>query len=383
MKAKIQKIFLFIFPFVLPLPLGQIIPPFCLVLFMIGLLMGPKFSIRYVKSDKFFLLCALFFFADLIGNILRLSFNTATFRDIKLSFLIIPLIFIAHNDVIKKHVVLICNAFVFGTLSYILYSWGYIADFYLITAPNYKEFSLSDGYIVYQLYNYLPGAIHHTYIGIYIVFSIMILLHQVKTNKTRRHLKLLLIAIHCFSLFYIGSKISFFLLFLLVTIYLISLRKFIINIGFTLCFFVGLYLVKRWVVGMRLENSIYARLDYYSCGLDILEKNWFAGIGADNFSEISSFICNNEIFIPHNIFLRAFVTNGFLGFTILILLIGLLMIKAFKAKDLIFISLVLMLLIAGMTEDLIYRQRGVLFFVFFVSLFYIKNLKHHLKVSNK
>ncbi|ARV09690.1 hypothetical protein BTO05_08555 [Winogradskyella sp. PC-19] len=373
MKDKIQKILLVIFPFVLPLPIPEIYCSICLALFLVGLFFDFNFSFKSIKMNYFLLFSLLFFFADTIGNLLRFDFSTLFFKDTKLSFLIIPLLFLGKSNLLKKNSLLICNAFVFGSLSYVLYAWGYIADFYLITAPDYRTFSLTDGYIVYQLYNYLPGAIHHTYIGIYIVFSILILLNHIKQNRPRKYLNLVMIMILGFSLFYIGGKGSFLLLFLLVFLYLISLRKVVINILFVLSFFGGLYLVKRWVVGIRLENSISVRLDYYKCGWEILKENWFAGIGAKNFSEISALICNNDVFIPHNIYLRVFVANGILGLIILLGLIFVIAKDAFRKKDWVYISLIIMLILGGLTEDLIYRQQGVLFFIFFISLFYMSN----------
>jgi len=374
MKNRIQKIFLVLFPFVISLPIPEIISLICLIIFFIGLLFDLKLSsLNETLRDKFVLISFLFFFTDIIGNIIRFDAESPFFRDIKLSFLIIPGFFLTKHQQVKKHFKLICNAFLFGVLGYVLYAWSYIVDFYLITSPNYKMFSLSDGYIVYQLYNYLPGAIHHTYIGIYMVFAILILLTRIIERQGYFYIYLILLLLFSFSLFYISGKSSFVLLFLLMTFYLLSQKIVLINILFAASFFGGLLLIKQWVTGASLRNSIVTRLEYYKCGLDILKEHFFTGIGASNFSKISEIICNTDIFLPHNMFLRTFVTNGILSLFILLTLLIWLLLDALKKKDKLYISLIIILIIGGLTEDLIFRQRGVMFFMFFISLFYSKN----------
>jgi len=377
MKKIITKLLFIFFPLSLAIPLIPFnIPSVGLILFCIGLLIDNNFRPEKNIKSSFLILFFLLFMSDTLGNILRLDLKTPFFNDVKLSYLIIPLLFLNYYKSIINNYKLICNSFIVGVLVYTIYSWWFVFDFYYVKYPGYRLFSLTDGYIRYILYNYLPGVIHHTYIGTYMVFSIFILLNDIVSTKKNKVLTFIGLLFLFFSLFFIGSKFSLVLLFFIIFIYLISLKKWVINIGFVMSFLVGLFLVKQWVVGVSLESSFSSRIDYYKCGYKIVKENYFSGIGATNFSKISSLICNKDVFIPHNMYLRALVENGILALIILFSLCAYLLVDAFRKKDNLYISIVLLLILGGFIEDFLYLQRGVLFFVFFTTIFYVKNKKN-------
>ena len=376
MKKIITNLPLIIFPFTIALPLIPLkITAIAFIIFCVGILFDSKskLTLKFNFNDKLIILCVLFFLTDAFGNLMRLEFSEPFFRSIKFSFLIAPILFIYRADKVKLNFNLITTSFTYGALAYVLYAWWFVLDFYFITNPGYRLFSFTDGYIFYMLYNYLPGAIHHTYIGIYIVFAIILLLNKIKNESRNKVINSLMVILLNFSLFYIGGKSSFILLFILVFIYLIYLKKIILNLIFSLFFFGGLFLVKRWVTGIALENSINSRLKYYECSFNIIKEFFFTGIGQSNFSKASMLICNTEILIPHNLFIRAFLTNGIISFLIVFALCALLLINSVKKKDIVYISLTILLIVGGLTEDLLYLQRGVLFFVPFLSLYYVKH----------
>lgn len=374
MKKIITKFLFLLFPLSLALPLIPFnFPSICLALFLVGLLIDNNFVLKNNVKDYFILLCFLFFMTDTIGNIMRLDSNTPFFNDVKLSYLIIPILFINYYKSIIKNYKLICNSFIVGVIIYVIYSWWFVVDFYYFKYPGYRLFSLTDGYVRYMLYNYLPGAIHHAYIGIYIVFSIFILINSIVIEKRNRILPFIAVLFLFFSLFFIGGKFSLILLFLIVFVYLLSLKKWVINIAFILLFLGGLLLIKRWILGVGLESSFSSRIEYYKCGVEIIKEHYFSGIGAPNFSKISSLICEKQVFVPHNMFFRAFIENGVLGLIIISSLCSYLIIDAFTKKDYLYLSLMLLLILGGLTEDFLFLQRGVLFFVFFVAVYYVKN----------
>ena len=374
MKTIFRKLLLLIFPFTLSLPLIPLnISSIALGLFCLGAIINEKPSVKRKVKDSFLVLFLLFFLSDTLSNLLRLDFNSHFFREIKLSFLIFPIIFIAYSKTIIENFKPICYSFVFGVLVYVIYSWWFVYDFYYITNRGYRLFSLTDGYIRYMLYNYLPGAIHHTYIGIYIVFSISLILHDIITLKKRIIIKSLLLLILFVSLFFIGSKFSIIMLIFFIFSYLLILKKWIVNFIFIASSLSGLYLIKMWILGVGLNSSFYSRIEYYKCCIIIIKNNFISGVGAGNLSKASSLLCDNDILIPHNIYLRSFAENGILGFLILVAISFYLIKHSLKSKDYLYLNIVLLLILGGLIEDFIFLQRGVLFFMLFLSLFYVKN----------
>jgi len=352
MKNVLQKSLLTIFPFLLSIPIVPLnFSSIGSILFCLGLIINKTTFTKEKFKDIFLVLFFLFFLSDTIGNLLRLDISSVFFRDIKISFLVFPIIFSIYSKTIIENYRLICYSFICGVCLYVFYSWWFVFDFYYITNPGYRLFSLSDGYIRYILYNYLPGSIHHTYIGTYIIFAIFILLHDIVFLKKRSIFKAILVLFLFTSLFFIGSKLSIALFILFIFIFLLSLKKWIINVIFTLVSLCGLFLIKRWIIGIGLNSSFYSRIEYYKCSIAIIKNNFVAGVGSTNMSKVSSLICDNEKLIPHNMYLR----------------------DSIKSKNYLYLSIVLILIMGGFVEDFIYLQRGVLFFMLFISLFYIKN----------
>ena len=75
--------------------------------------------------------------------------------------------------------------------------------------------------------------------------------------------------------------------------------------------------------------------------------------------------------VTHNIYFNELIMNGYIGLVTLLLMLGYLIYCGYKTNVLFFL-LILSIIVIGGTEDLLYRQRGVIFFVFTSVLFYIK-----------
>ena len=289
-------------------------------------------------------------------------------NDTKIAYFVVPFLFFNSKNLLNRYFILFLHSFVFGVIVYVFYSWIYVFYFYNFLHPDWYSFSLTDGYIFYILYNYLPGVIHHTYIGLYIITAINILLLYPLKNRL---LTFILIFILCFTVFYIGSKIVSVLLFFNFLIFFVKNKvNFKILLIFTCFCFISLYFIKDWLF-YNLANSIADRIDYYNCGSRLLKNSFWRGYGYGNIKSLADSCSNLElnIFIPHNSFLYAILSNGVLGLLLLLTFCFILFRNSIRKRNIVFILLVVNIIIISFVEDIFYLQKGVLFIISFVSLF--------------
>ncbi|MBK8685990.1 MAG: hypothetical protein IPN26_14010 [Bacteroidetes bacterium] len=74
----------------------------------------------------------------------------------------------------------------------------------------------------------------------------------------------------------------------------------------------------------------------------------------------------------HNEYLNYWLSFGLLGFIILLAVLLIFLYRAIKRKDVLYISLMILLLCTFLTENWLSVQHGVLFFAGFGSLFFIQ-----------
>jgi len=372
LKKTLTFVGIVLFPFSLPLPLPLKFSSICFIIFSLTLLLKINFK-KFRIQNYWILLCLIYFFIDFLIPILFLDFNRASLNDTKLVFLVVPIIFFNSREFLKQKKDLILRSFVVGVVVYVFYAWQFAFYFYNFKYPERYFFSLTDGYILYMFYNYLPGAIHHTYIGLYIIIAICILFKFKLINKL---ISILLIITLSFSLFFIGGKITMLLLFINFVYFFIFHRVF--HIKKILALFsvsaLGLFFVKDWII-YSFYSSLSGRFEYYYCGLKSLNSNFLSGVGFQNIKSLSSFCSNlSEVFIPHNVFLYEILSNGFIGLLLLIIIYVCLTRIFIKNKDYIFNIIILNLFAISLIEDVIHLQRGALFFIPFLSLIYFTKI---------
>lgn len=365
-----------LFPLTLALPLPLIYSSIALCLFITTLFVNMEF--KEIKiNNKWIIITITFLFLDIVVSTLFLDFDRGLFDETKLAYFVVPFVVLNSKKLIIKNYKLILYSFVVGVLVFVIYSWLYVAYFYNIKFPNWQSFSLIDGYILYILYNYLPGAIHHTYIGLYILAAINILLNFPINIKNKNYSNLLIVFMS-FSLFYIGGKITMILLFVNFIIYYIFSQK--VNLKYIYAVFLFLttffFFVSDWVL-YSLESSIGKRLEYYKCGIKVLKRNFVNGVGYKNI-KLATQYCETyhlESFIPHNSILYETVANGIIGLIFILFFYYKLSTYFLKAKDFIFRATLVNIILLSLIEDIFHRQRGVFFVTLFISLLIVLSYK--------
>lgn len=364
----------YLFALLIPLPIPLIYSAIGLGLLVLNaILLSDK---KLYKVNTWVLLGGLFVFIDLFRSIILENFSFKGFDETKMVFLIIPILFFSARKHILAQKKNILRFFTLGVLVYALYSIGFLFYFF-IKYSKWYTFSFTDHYVIYVLYNYLPGAYHHGYIGIYIAFAIVILVEEIKeakSNKLRRLILMLILSIIFCMHFYIGSKMTmiisilglgFYLVFTITNKKRLQLILFSLLSGSAILFFA----IKDWIM-ISVRNSIGHRIIYNLESLSLIKNNFWFGIGLKNIKK-NQVIIDGELknLIPHNLYIHDLLSNGILGFILIIFIFCYLYRKAIKSKDILFLTFIFMCFLLGFTEDFLYLQRGVFFFVFFASLF--------------
>ncbi|MBJ6368159.1 O-antigen polymerase [Snuella sedimenti] len=360
------------FPIVLPLPTPLNIKSISFIVFLITLFFNTPFKIIDYKNLFTNKVVTLFFVLYLLDPILSLIRGNGFYlQDLRLPFLIVPIIFLLCKDLLIKYKSKILFAFTAGTFGYIVFTLLFVIYFY----TNSIEVFAFDYFLKYVTYHYLPFAIHHTYMGIYLCFatSIVLFFLELKTN-----VKIFLCFILFFSILIIASKLTIvFFIMTLFTYLMLNLKwsflrriTLIVTLAFTF-FIVIIILYFKTDLFRTLNISINERWDLINCSLEGIYSNFFIGIGDGN---VKSFIvsCNSSLGLKdtHNVFLQELLSNGILGFFVLSTILWSLTKLFFKVKSTLGVMLMFMVFFFGFVEHLFDLQHGVLFFIFFMLLIY-------------
>lgn len=131
-------------------------------------------------------------------------------------------------------------------------------------------------------------------------------------------------------------------------------------------------------------SSFNTRYTIWSCCWDLIkEKSILFGAGIDNQGALD--VCNNSNWIKfgnrpneflekvsfnaHNDYLQYWLDTGMIGFLCIIIVFVLSIRKALTIKNYLYLFFVVLFLICGFTESLLMRQKGIVFFAFFNSMF--------------
>ena len=382
-KNLVRYIGLYLFPFSLGLPLPMIYSAIAFNIFILYLLFTvSKNEIKKFKdlfSNPLTLIFFAFFFTDLVHTLLTQNFENKIIRDVKLPFLIAPLLMLMRRDLLVSNFKSILASFSLGTVIYIVVNWCYVIYFYTIKNPNYI-FEFNDHYVVYVLAKEFPNSMHHTYIGLYILFTATYIFASTIIFKNIKLFPgLLMCTFLLINSFYIGGKgtsvlIGVFMFVILVKSYFNNKPKGFVYyiIGLVGVCTIGIYGIKEWL-SISIQNSIGFRYDIYKRCFEVSEEALPFGIGKKGLNSTLFNIDDMSLgnLVTHNIYFNELIMNGYIGLVTLLLMLGYLIYCGYKTNVLFFL-LILSIIVIGGTEDLLYRQRGVIFFVFTSVLFYIK-----------
>lgn len=279
----------------------------------------------------------------------------------------VPLVFYLFQSLIPRIRKPVLTSLVLGVLLYIFYSYAYLVYFY--TFITNRDFSFNH-YLKYDLSQYLPGSYHHTYLGMYMTFAIILLTFG-NLLKTKRQILLLSLFILINQVF-MGGKITLILSLLVLSAYI---WKISINKKLVLTVFVAISVTTIYFLNLRglfesINFSISNRLASWKCTLEAISQHPWFGLGKEKTYQFLSNCVGNDAISTHNQILNELVNYGILGLWILIFYW--LIIKRSKG-DLAFVLLATLIIIMSLFENILSLQRGILFVSFFATVLMISN----------
>jgi len=386
---------------VITLPLFAKLTPITIVIFSIlTIVNGFKNKSFNIENKKVFYFGLSFFLIHLISVFYSEHKDVAWFDiEVKLSLFVFPLLFIVKNRYLSRSNIL----FLFSMATF-------IALVYMLTMAmnNYSEL----GYKSFE-YTNLSRYMHPTYISMYTLFSLVYLLNLFLENYGRNakyYLLLLPIIIFIISIYLFQSKagyISFFLVLLYFTIkYIFNSKNIIIKILlplviilFSVLSYFNSYRVRDMIgvvnqivlTGDSRNTTTGIRFEIWKATCKIIPDNFVFGVGAGDikpelnvkYNENAEFLslAKKENLNVHNQYLETFLGQGVIGFLLLIFLLVFGALQAFKVKDSVFISFMILIIVNFFPESMLNTQSGVVFFsVFFYLLSGTEYKKYSLNI---
>lgn len=348
-------------------------------------------NILVLSSYYLVLLVSYFVSSDKLISIKLLEQNS--------SFIVFPLFLIINkNSIYKSTLIRSLNAFVVSNIAIAIYVWSNI---YLYGIAKSFEENTYYNQVLRIFFSKFTG-IHLPYLGMLFVFSCLILLNQVlkvKEGLLEKTVKTFSLLFLLFSVFTFAARQSL-LLFFLISFFLIifktkSFQKKIFFFSSIILISVPLFYLPsvkirineikqtKLILPTKGQNSdeVNFRYGIYSCTFKLIEENWLTGVGPENiqkklnecyldytYKSFDDF--QHKTYNTHNQFFDFFLKFGILGLLWFIVFIfwG---IKNTSEYFYIFISLSVLCML---TENILNRQVGIVYFNFFNSLFFVEYL---------
>ncbi len=372
---------------------------FAVALFLIYTLFncGKQFK-QKIKANKLLLLPALLFTLDLIWILFAENSNEAVTLVIrKLPLLFIPLGFIlVDKQLFTKDVDTVLGLFLLGCLLVSMLCYSY-AIFNII---KYKTIISPAGDHTMYYFSYDPLVEPFGFDAIYLsMFCNLAFISALTTTFIKNRLMRNLIALYlAIFIILIASKIGILtLIFVTVAFTLSETRKkrraIIIALAFISLFALGIYklpfLRERFITSTdfnyseprgNIWNSNTFRIAIWSCAAEAVKRSPLLGYGTGGGQQALENVYKERGFIwglekgyhPHNEFLTPQLDLGILGLLVLLMTLLFPLIQFIKTREIIYIGWIMIIFLSFSIESVLDRQKGIVFFSFFYSLFLSK-----------
>ena len=379
------------------LPIYIYFVPFFIVILFLNWIAEGNFKEKFLfLKSKFLLLFISYYLLYLVGMIWTINSNSGWFDlRVKLPILAFPLIAPRLSNIIdEKKMYNILYAFVAGC---------FFATIICLSHACYMWFCYNENYYTYTK---LSVLLHPSYLSMYILLSVVILLFGFFKNTWKKDKSIpVLILIIWFWLFIIllqskaGILIASFIFLVFAVILLVVYKKYL-QIIIPLMIIVGsYYCVNHFVFtsgNSRIEratNSILntkidtstvesnqARILVWKASAEIIKRNYLYGVGTGDIKDEldKMYIKMNmtgiykEHLNAHNQYLQSALGLGILGIIIIILMFLLPFIYSIKEKNYLYTFFLIIVGLNLFVESMFETQAGVMFYAFFNVLFFIK-----------
>lgn len=325
-----------------------------------------------------------------------------------LCFLVFPLFLIINKSSISKETYKKCLiGFAYSNVGLALWVWYKIFLHGII-----KSFEENNYYnpILRNIFNDI-SEIHLPYLGVFFVFSSLILLKDIFDSKKKQYSKhfiyIFFVLILVLSIFTFAARLAlvlFFILFFLIIFSEIKTSNYKVILAI-LSLIIAIPLFSLSSVKNRIKEITEAKLilpskgqssdqvnfryGIYNCDYILLKDNWLFGLGADKVQEklnkcYSSYTYKNFDdfkninYNTHNQYLDVLLKYGIFG----LILFFIYLLWGIKNKLDIYKYFLFIVVMSMISENIFDRQVGIVFFNFFNTLFFVNYLKTNEKSPN-
>lgn len=394
------------------LPTSPMLLPLLIGLLILNWLIAPKqiaASIHNLKSLPL-ALSILFYMAYAAGMLYTTNIHDGlSVLETKFSFLILPFVFVAYIPANKENLFRYMKLFAFGCFINALICFSIAA--YRYSKPDLVvlygvAYDLGAGYFYY---NELANFFHPSYIAMYCVLALFGMAYMAKNNglmNQKNYSKwgwsFIAIVLVLFILL-LSSKAGWicffgFLIYILALLFrhkqyikavalitILGTSFYIFNIYFTPRFSARIpklaaikeVLANDSTHATTSRDSNGSRILVWKAAVDLVKENPLIGAGTGDAKDKMLEMYQKKGMLSeyenqlnsHNQYLNTAVALGFVGFVILLLCFVVSFYFALKEKNFLLLVFVCLTGINFLFESMLERQAGVIFFVFFYTLF--------------
>ena len=328
------------------------------------------------------------------SNQARLIFNL----DKRLSLLLFPLVIVLLQPQTRKTLSSQLVFFVYGCfISCLVGNLGYLLKY------GWNPTG-STAHITYRVCFEEITGIHPTYMGIYLCFSVAILLLSPNHRQQLKGWKLGAVLFPLFSFMMALMPKAPALALVIVLIYygwinwqqqkkqimpilavlVVSVSVACISIPFSSQRIEELSdLLKTTPNSNPMESSIQMRRLIWTINMEVLKENWLTGVGPGYLDNVlaarydaHSRMLNVPlmVFNSHNEYVNQWLTFGIVGFLSFLALLLVHFVTAIRRRDQLYVIVMIILSVTFFTENVLARQHGVIFYALFTSLFFFNGL---------
>jgi len=376
------------------LPWGKLLPVMIVFLLLSSLLEG-RFLERWKQLEhKTLLSPALgFYIIYAIGMIYTANRTSGWFDlEVKLPLLLFPLVF-STITFDKPEQIKIFNAFVYGCVGIALF---------LFVAALYDHYTASVNSFFYENF---ARWLHPSYLAMYLNLALCVIVERIFSGKPiiNGYVSAGILLFLSFIVFLLSSKMGILcttLVFVGALVVLIFKKKrLLLGLGGIVLIALSLFITLNYVpeIGARLlamktamisdadktnPESNNVRKLIWQTDMEVIGRNLFQGVGTGDVKDVlldayiekgvsGAYELDEEgkpvhILNAHNQFLQTFIAVGIVGFLVLLAMV---ILPAIIHKTFLPIVFSTIITLNFLTESVLEREYGIMFFAFFLSLF--------------
>lgn len=350
-----------------------------------------RFSFGFLKN-KNWLLISVFFVITLFGMIYSDNIAEAN-KDIirTIPMLVTPILFFSIKGFYNKYSKLLAYGLILGCLSAALVCWLNVAQtMYLNNEPI--SYLFRHRHLNHQLTEVID--VHASYMSLFVITSISIIIYNYKelSNRTKK-LGLTLLVLFIIFLFMLLARALLIFFLISAFVYLVfnaNWRGILISIAVVGVFFTIVikvddqydYLRNKLFEQIPLigDNNRFSRFDRLKATKYMFLENPLLGVGTADaqfyrqqfYAETNDTIAYNRKFNAHNQFFEYLDQFGIIGGLAFVLFFIYTFKLAYSNKDYLLIYLTLLFFVANLTESMLQRTHGIVYFSVVFSVLYAK-----------